>query len=140
MTKYCAINLNAGYRLSFKYSRDDTGVLSKTILTVYRICICNDINLSKIVADDLLQCEKIENMVFIETDWSKAFVNGSYYSKLQPVKRTSAKQLFTNILGVTQLFTKGLCITSFTNLQIWKKWRKKEMGAVQTVALRNSKS
>ena len=35
------------------------------------------------------------------------------------------KQLFTNHLG--------LHITSFTNLQIWKKWREKDMGVVQTV-------
>ena len=83
---------------------------------------------------------KLKTWCLLRLTGPKAFVNGSYYSKLQPVKRTSAKQLFTNNLGVTQLFTKGLCITSFTNLQIWKKWRKKEMGAVQTVALRNSKS
>ena len=31
MTKYCAINLNAGYRANFKYSRDDTYVISKNI-------------------------------------------------------------------------------------------------------------
>ena len=29
MIKYCAINLNARYRLNFKYSRDDTFVFSK---------------------------------------------------------------------------------------------------------------
>ena len=29
MTKYYAINLNARYRLNFKYSRDDTYVFSK---------------------------------------------------------------------------------------------------------------
>ena len=31
MTKYCAINLNARYRLNFKYSRDDTYVFGKNI-------------------------------------------------------------------------------------------------------------
>ena len=54
MMKYCAINLNAGYRLNFKYSRDDTNVFSKNFFGY--ICICIDINLSKTVAGYLLQC------------------------------------------------------------------------------------
>ena len=29
MMKYCAINLNASYRLGFKYSRDNTFVFSE---------------------------------------------------------------------------------------------------------------
>ena len=32
MMKYCAINVNARYRLSFKYPRDDTYVFSKKII------------------------------------------------------------------------------------------------------------
>ena len=56
---------------------------------------------------------------------SKAFVNGTHCAKFQSVKRSSVKQLFTNHLG--------LRIILFTNLQIWKKWREKEMGVVQTV-------
>ena len=32
MMKYCAINLNERYRLSFKYSRDNTYVFSKNII------------------------------------------------------------------------------------------------------------
>ena len=31
MTKYCVTNLNTGYRLSCKYSRDDKNVFSKNI-------------------------------------------------------------------------------------------------------------
>ena len=31
MTKYCAINQNAGYRLNFKYSGDDKHIFSKNI-------------------------------------------------------------------------------------------------------------
>ena len=31
MTKYCAKNLNARYRLNFKYSRDNTYVFSKNM-------------------------------------------------------------------------------------------------------------
>ena len=51
-------------------------------------------------------------------------MKGSHCLKFQFVKRASVKQLFTNHLG--------LRIISFTNLQIWKKWREKEMGVVQT--------
>ena len=53
MTKHCAINLNVGYMLNFKYSRDCTYIFSKTIF-IYSICICTDINSSKAVADELL--------------------------------------------------------------------------------------
>ena len=61
MTKYCAINLNARYRLNFKYSRDDTHVFcKKKCLIFYSICICADITLLRTVADNLLKCEKIE--------------------------------------------------------------------------------
>ena len=63
MTKYCAINLNARYRLSFKYSiiQEMTHTfLVKICLIFYSICICIDITSSKTIADDLLQCEKIE--------------------------------------------------------------------------------
>ena len=52
-------------------------------------------------------------MVFIEIDLLQSIVVDSRYSKLGIVKRASAKQLFTNHLG--------LRIISFTNLQIWKK-------------------
>ena len=31
MMKYCAVNLNARYRLNFKHSRDDTYVFSKKL-------------------------------------------------------------------------------------------------------------
>ena len=62
----------------------------------------------------------------------KAFMNGSHCSKLHAVKQASVKQLFTNHLG--------LCIISFTILQIWKKWCKKEMVIVQMLASRNSKN
>ena len=55
----------------------------------------------------------------------EAFVNDSHCSKFQSVKQASVKQLFTNHLG--------LCIISFTNVQIWKIWHEKEMGVVQTV-------
>ena len=59
--KYCSINLNARYRLNFKYSRDDTYVFSKKkCLILYSICTCTDITLSRTVADDLLKYEKIE--------------------------------------------------------------------------------
>ena len=58
-------------------------------------------------------------------------MNGSHCSKLQSVKRVSVKQLFTNHLG--------LHVISFTNLQIWKKWCKKEMHVVQTLPSRNPK-
>ena len=51
-------------------------------------------------------------------------MNGSHCSKFQSVKQVSVKQLFTNHLG--------LRIISFTNLQVWKKWREKEMGVAQT--------
>ena len=54
----------------------------------------------------------------------KGFVKGSHCSKFRSVKRASVKQLFTNHLG--------LRIISFTNLQIWKKCRQKEMAVVQT--------
>ena len=53
MTKHCVINLNVGYTLNFKYSRDCTYILSKTIF-IYSICICTDINSSKAVAEELL--------------------------------------------------------------------------------------
>ena len=57
MTKCCAINLNARYRLIFKYSRDDTCVFSKNSFDFLH---CIYIILSKTVVDDLLQCKKIE--------------------------------------------------------------------------------
>ena len=58
MIKYCAVNLNERYRLSFKYSRDNTYVLAKQKLILYSICICIDITLLRAVGDDLLKCEK----------------------------------------------------------------------------------
>ena len=53
MTKYCTLNLNARYRLNFKYSRDGTYVLVKICLIFHSICTCIEIALSKTVADDL---------------------------------------------------------------------------------------
>ena len=98
-------------------------------MVFYSICICIDITLSKTVADNLLQCEKIEKWCLLKLTGRKALVSGNHCSKFQSVKRVSVKQLFTNHLG--------LHIISFTNLQIWKKWREKEIGVAQT---RNSKS
>ena len=91
----------------------------------YSICICIDITLLRTVAGDVLKCEKIEKWCLLKLTGHKAFVNDSHCSKFQSVKRASVKQLFKNHLG--------LCIISFTNLQIWKKWGEKEMGVVQTV-------
>ena len=125
MIKYCAINLNARYRLSFKYSRDNTCVFGKKKKRIlYSICICIDITLLRTVADDLLKCEKTEKWCLLQLTGRKAFVKGSHCSKFQSIKRASVKQLFTNHLG--------LRIISFTNLEIWKKWREKEMSIVQT--------
>ena len=125
MIKYCAINLNARYRLSFKYSRNNTYVFSKKKKRIlYSICICIDITLLRTVADDLLKCEKTEKWCLLQLTVHKAFVKDSHCSKFQSVKRASVKQLFTNHLG--------LRIISFTNLEIWKKWREKEMSVVQT--------
>ena len=101
-------------------------------MVIYNICICIDISLSKTVADDLLQCDKIEKWCLLRLTGRKACVNGCHCLKLQSVKRASVKQLFTNHFG--------LRIISFTNLQLWKKWREKEIGIVQTLASRNSKS
>ena len=84
-------------------------------LIFYSICIFIDITLSKLVADDLLQCEKIEKWCLLKLPCRKAFVNGSHCLKFQSVKRASMTQLFTNHLG--------LRIISFTNLRLWKKWR-----------------
>ena len=57
--KHCAINLNERYRLSFKYSRDNTYVFSKKKKKIlYSICICIGITLLRTVADDVLKCEK----------------------------------------------------------------------------------
>ena len=67
MMKYCAINLNERYRLSFKYSRDNTCVFGKKKkLILYSICICIDITLLRTVADDLLKCEKIESILMAQ--------------------------------------------------------------------------
>ena len=62
----------------------------------------------------------------------KAFVNGSHCSKLLSVKRSSLNQFFTNHFE--------LHIISFITLQIWKKWREKEMGAIQKFSSKNSNS
>ena len=94
-------------------------------MNLYSICICIDTTLLRTVANDLLKCEKIEKWCLLKLTGRKAFVKCSHCSKFQSVKRASLKQLFTNHLG--------LRILSFTNLQIWKKWRKKEMGVAQTV-------
>ena len=88
------------------------------------IGICIDITLLRTVADDLLKCEKTEKWCLLQLTGRKAFVKGSHCSKFQSIKRASVKQLFTNHLG--------LRIISFTNLEIWKKWREKEMSVVQT--------
>ena len=93
-------------------------------MILYSICICTDITLLKTVADVLLKCEKIEKWCLLKLAGRKGFVKGSHCSKFQSIKRASVKQLFTNQLG--------LRIISFTNLQIWEKWREKEMGVVQT--------
>ena len=85
--------------------------LLNIFLVIDNICIFIDINLPKTVANDLLQCHKIEKMVFIEIDRSQSIFE--WYSKLESVKRASVKRLFTNHLR--------LRIFSLTNLQIWKK-------------------
>ena len=68
--------------------------------------------------------KKIEKWCLSKLTGRKGFVKGSHYLKIQSVKRASAKQLFTNLLG--------LRIISFTNLQTQEKWREKGMGVVQT--------
>ena len=55
--------------------------LVKICLIFYSIYICIDIALSKTVADDLLQCEKIEKRCLLKLTGRKAFVNGSHCSK-----------------------------------------------------------
>ena len=65
--------------------------LVKIFLVIYSIYICIDINLSKIVADDLLCCEKIEKWCLLRLTGHKEFVNDSHFSKLQSVKRASVK-------------------------------------------------
>ena len=52
-------------------------------------------------------------------------MNGSHGSKYQFVKQAPVKQLSTNHLW--------LHVISFSNLQIWKKWHKKETSVVQAV-------
>ena len=52
----------------FQIFKDDTYIFSNNIFYFHSVCICIDINLSKLVADNLLQCEKIKEMMFIETD------------------------------------------------------------------------
>ena len=93
-------------------------------MILYSICICIDITLLRTVADDMLKCEKIEKWYLLKLTGRKRFMKGSHCSKFQSVKRASVKQIFTNHIR--------LRIISFTNLQIWKKWREKEMGVVQT--------
>ena len=68
---------------------------------------------------------KIEKWCLLKLNGRKAFENSSHCSQFESVKQASVKQSFTNHLG--------LRITSSTNLQIWKKWLKKEMGDVQIV-------
>ena len=85
MMKCCAINLNERYRLSFKYSRDNTYVFGKKKLILYSICICIDITLLRTVADDLLKCEKIEKWCLLKLTGRRGFVKGSHYSKFQSV-------------------------------------------------------
>ena len=58
MTKYCAINLNARYRLGFQYSRDGTYVFSKKLIDFIQNMYLHDITLLRRVADDLLKFEK----------------------------------------------------------------------------------
>ena len=65
--------------------------LVKIRLIFYSICICIDITLSKRVADDLLQSEKIEKWCFLKLTGRKAFLSGSQCSKFQSVKQTSVK-------------------------------------------------
>ena len=104
-------------------------------MKIYSVCICIDINLSKTVADHMLQCEKIEKWCLLKLTDRKAFVNGSHCSKFQSVKQASVKQLFANHLG--------LRIISFTSLRLWKKWHQKEISSccvVQTFPTINSKS
>ena len=93
-------------------------------MILYSICICIGITLLRTVADDLLKCDKIKKWCLLKWTGRKGFVKGNHCSKFQSVKRASVKQLFINHLG--------LRIISFTNLQIWKKWREKKMGIVQT--------
>ena len=85
-------------------------LLVKFCLIFSSICICIDITLSKTVADDLLQYEKIGKWCLIKLTGCKAIVNGSHCSKFQSVKRASVQQLFKSHLG--------LRIISFTNLRL----------------------
>ena len=99
-------------------------LLVKQNLILYNICIYIDITLLTTIANDLLKCEEIEKWWLLKLTGGKEFVKGSHCSKFQSIKQASVKQLFTNHLG--------LLIISFTNSQIRKKWREKEMGVVQT--------
>ena len=74
--------------------------LVKICLIFNGTCISIDITLSKTVADDLLQCEKIEKWCLLKLTGRKAFVKGSHCSKFQSVKRASVKQLFKSHLGL----------------------------------------
>ena len=60
--------------------------LVKIFLVLYSICFCIDIDLSKTIADDLLQCEEIEKWCLLRLTGGKTFVNGSHYSKLLSVE------------------------------------------------------
>ena len=93
-------------------------------LILYSLCICVNITLLRTVPDDLLKFEQIEKWCLLKLTGRKGFVKGSHCSKFHSLKRASVKQLFINHLG--------LPIISFTNLQIWKKWREKEIGVSRT--------
>ena len=80
ITKYSTINLNARYRLNFKHSRDDNTFLVKRMFHFYSIYICIEITLLRIVANDLLRCDKIQKWCLLKLNGRKAFVNGSHCS------------------------------------------------------------
>ena len=119
-----------------KDSRDDTGVFVRIFLVIYNICICIHTWSGRWQmicydrsTDDQLPCEQILKTVFLTltgckafVDSCKAFADSSHCSKLRIAKRASVKQLFRNHFG--------LRIISFTNTQIWKKWRENKIGVV----------
>ena len=131
MMLYCAINLNTRYWLGFKHSRDNKHVFRKKIIIIkiiidfiqhmylhWHYFIKNSSRWS------VKMWKKIEKWYLLKLTGRKGFMIGSHCSRFQFVKQASVKQLFTNHLG--------LRIISFTSLQMRKKWRKKEMGVVQT--------
>ena len=112
MMKYCAINLNERYRLSFKYSRDNTYVFSKNIIDFLQHMYLHWHYFIKNSSRWSVKMWKNWKMVFIEIDWSQRIRERKSLFKVPICSTSISEVIIYKSFGITYYF-----IHQFTSME-----------------------